>query len=115
MEQGVALDQVMSVYTDVMAARCLGYRGFAKYVKGAAAPEQALMKAFASETHQRMGLVASEIQGGHGIDMLGGIGIEADTSWLEVYFHSFASTISAGSSEIQRNIISEKVLGLPRS
>jgi len=115
MEQGVALDQVMSVYTDVIAARCLGYRGFAKYVKGAAAPEQALMKAFASETHQRMGLVASEIQGGHGIDMLGGIGIEADTSWLEVYFHSFASTISAGSSEIQRNIISEKVLGLPRS
>jgi alkylation response protein AidB-like acyl-CoA dehydrogenase len=62
-----------------------------------------------------MGLIASEIQGGHGIDMLGGIGIEADTSWLEVYFHSFASTISAGSSEIQRNIISEKVLGLPRS
>ena len=115
MEQGVALDQVMSVYTDVMAARCLGYRGFAKYVKGAAAPEQALMKAFASETHQRMGLVASEIQGGHAIDMLGGIGIESDTSWLEVYFHSFASTISAGSSEIQRNIISEKVLGLPRS
>jgi alkylation response protein AidB-like acyl-CoA dehydrogenase len=114
MEQGVALDQVMRVYTDVIAARCLGYRGFAKYVKGAAAPEQALMKAFASETHQRMGLVASEIQGGRAIDMLGGIGIESDTSWLEVYFHSFASTISAGSSEIQRNIISEKVLGLPR-
>ena len=115
MEQGVALDQVMSVYTDVIAARCLGYRGFAKYVKGAAAPEQALMKAFASETHPRRGLVASEILGGHAIDMLGGIGIESDTSWLEVYFHSFASTISAGSSEIQRNIISEKVLGLPRS
>ena len=72
-------------------------------------------KAFASETHQRMGLVASEILGGHAIDVLGGIGIESDTSWLEVYFHSFASTISAGSSEIQRNIISEKVLGLPRS
>ncbi|MFN8025401.1 MAG: acyl-CoA dehydrogenase family protein [Acidimicrobiia bacterium] len=115
MEQGVALDQVMRVYTDVVAARCLGYRGFAKYVKGGDAPEQALMKAFASETQQRMGLYASEIQGGRGIDMLGGIGIESDTSWLEVYFHSFASTISAGSSEIQRNIISEKVLGLPRS
>jgi alkylation response protein AidB-like acyl-CoA dehydrogenase len=35
-------------------------------------------------------------------------------AWLERYFQTFASTISAGSSEIQRNIVAEKVLGLPR-
>ncbi len=43
-----------------------------------------------------------------------GPGPESDERWIERYFRSFGGTISAGSSEIQRNIIAEKVLGLPR-
>ena len=34
--------------------------------------------------------------------------------WSHGFFMSFANTIAGGSSEIQRNIIAQRVLGLPR-
>jgi alkylation response protein AidB-like acyl-CoA dehydrogenase len=118
--RAVAVDRIVQVAIDTQAARCLGYRGFAKLARGATAPEQALMKLYASEARQRVALVASEIQGADAlevgsVEMDGHLAIdEPQGTWLEQYFHSFANTISAGASEIQRNIIAERVLGLPR-
>jgi len=34
--------------------------------------------------------------------------------WMTQYLHTYSATISAGTSEIQRNIIAQRVLGLPR-
>ena len=79
------------------------------------------MKLFSSQTRQQLALVAAEVQGPDALAVsppaarsafLGG---DDTATWLEQYFRSFGLTISAGSSEIQRNIIAEKVLGLPRS
>ena len=119
-ERAIAVDKVVEAYIDTTAARCLGYRGFAKLVRGGTAPEQALMKAFVSEARQRLALVGAELQGADAIDLRGGVRDghlsvdEPQGTWLEQYFHSFANTISAGTSEIQRNLIAERVLGLPR-
>ena len=110
----------MQVAIDTQAARCLGYRGFAKLARGGSAPEQALMKLYASEARQHLALIAAELQGADALEtgvvaLDGHLAIdEPQGTWLEQYFISFANTISAGASEIQRNIIAERVLGLPR-
>src|SRR3569623_1537706 len=120
-ERALVADRIVQATIDATAARSLGYRAFAKLARGGTAPEQALMKLFSSEVRQRVAQVAAEVQGpdalvtgtverdGHqAID-------EPQGTWLEQYFQSFANTISAGTSEIQRNIIAARVLGLPRA
>ena len=112
-DRGAAADALVRSYVDTVAARCLGYRGFAKLVRGGTAPEQALMKAFGSESSQRLALTMAEILGD--LEVMESEGYRGgQPSWVQRYFQTFAGTISAGSSEIQRNIIAEKVLGLPR-
>jgi alkylation response protein AidB-like acyl-CoA dehydrogenase len=114
-ERDLLADRVVQSYIDSVAARCLGYRGFAKLVRGGSAPEQALMKVFTSEANQRLALSAAELLGDRQRDPGSARGYGASTAtWVERYFQTFGGTISAGSSEIQRNIIAEKVLGLPR-
>src|SRR5690606_25236018 len=119
-ERQLASDQLVQMAIDTQAARCLGYRGFAKLQRGGSAPEQALMKLYASECRQRIARVAAELRGADALE-LGGDPLdghaavdEPQGTWLEQYFQSFANTISAGTSEIQRNIIAQRVLGLPR-
>ncbi|MFM7063241.1 MAG: acyl-CoA dehydrogenase family protein [Actinomycetes bacterium] len=119
-ERALATDEIVQIAIDTQAARCLGQRGFAKLARGGTAPEQALMKLFASDCRQRVARVAADVQGPDSLQL--GSVVDAGThavdeprgTWIEQYFHSFANTISAGTSEIQRNIISERVLGLPR-
>ncbi|MFB4298870.1 acyl-CoA dehydrogenase family protein [Actinomadura sp. NTSP31] len=47
------------------------------------------------------------------LDVLGPDG-ELDSDWLEGYVFSLAGPIYAGTNEIQRNVIAERLLGLPR-
>jgi alkylation response protein AidB-like acyl-CoA dehydrogenase len=120
-ERAVMTDALVRLQIDTVAARVLGFRGFAKLVRGGDAPEQALMKWFSTELRQTVALVGAELEGNDAVHM-GEIVADGTQSvddpqgsWLEQYFHSFANTISAGASEIQRNIIAERVLGLPRA
>jgi alkylation response protein AidB-like acyl-CoA dehydrogenase len=113
-ERVVHADRIVRAYADMHAARCLGYRGFAKLVRGGSAPEQALMKLLGSEARQRLALVTHELRGAGDLDVSPQQGPFTEWTALEQYLFSFGGTISAGSSEIQRNIIAEKVLGLPR-
>jgi alkylation response protein AidB-like acyl-CoA dehydrogenase len=121
---------------DVTAMRCLGYRGFAKSVRGEMSPEHLILKLFTSETEQRACIFAQESLGLEGIDLDGpgprkfsdwdfahfepdpipssATGSAHDGDWATQYLRSFSHTIAGGTSEIQRNIIAERLLGLPR-
>jgi alkylation response protein AidB-like acyl-CoA dehydrogenase len=104
-------------YVDALALRCLGYRGFAKFARGRAAPEHMLLKLFGSEANQKLFLGFTEGLGAAALDVEtpdDAMRMDDNWPWVNRYLASFGTTISGGTSEIQRNIIAERVLGLPR-
>jgi alkylation response protein AidB-like acyl-CoA dehydrogenase len=108
-------DDVARLYIDGQAAMLIGYRGFALAVDGKPSPEHGILKAFTSESERELDLIAMEALGPDGIDQsIMGEPINRSGSWADQYLRSFAGTIAGGTSEIQRNIIAERILGLPR-
>jgi alkylation response protein AidB-like acyl-CoA dehydrogenase len=76
-------------------------------------PEASINKLFWSEYHRRLGEVAMEILGPEAVVRPEGPGY-ATNRWQASFLGSRAETIYAGSSEILRNIVGERALGLPK-
>jgi len=77
-------------------------------------PEVSVRKALADEHGQHLMELAVDLAGTHG--MLADHGPFGDQTplWAQGFLYSRALTIGGGTSEVQRNIIGERVLGLPR-
>jgi alkylation response protein AidB-like acyl-CoA dehydrogenase len=110
-------DRFAALYVDVQALKFMGYRGFGRFARGQASPEHSVLKLFGSELEQRLALEATEALGTEALDVAFagyGTGRDERPPWARRYLFTFANTIAGGTSEIQRNIIAQRVLGLPR-
>ena len=98
------------------AAQAYAYNTYAVASKimagGKIGAEASLNKIFWSELDRAMHRTAMQILGAHA--ELKRFGNGQINQWLEGYIFSLSGPIYAGSNEVQRNIIAERLLGLPR-
>jgi alkylation response protein AidB-like acyl-CoA dehydrogenase len=102
-------------YVDSEAMRFLAYRNLTKVLRGGVpGPEGSIEKLFWSEMYQRQLDTACELIGPHGQLLRHSKHAVDGGRWPHLLLYSKGRTIAAGTSEVQRNIIAERVLGLPR-
>jgi alkylation response protein AidB-like acyl-CoA dehydrogenase len=98
-------DRVAQEWIELQALKYTNYRSLTTLMQtGIPGPEGSGSKLHWSEQNQRLTKLAMEILEG-----------EDDGYWRHQQLRSRGNTIEAGTSEILRNIIAERVLGLPRS
>ena len=98
--------------------RCLRlsrYRSLTSQLKGKVpGPESSFGKLFATELNLRVAMFADELLGPYGMLENDSIGAIENGKWTHRTLAARGLTIAAGSSEIQHNIIGERVLKLPK-
>ena len=101
-------------YTHVQLMRYSGLRLLATLAaQKEPGPEASVNKLFWSEYHKRFGEIAVGLLGARALVRPEGPGY-ATGRWQQAFLGSRAGTIFSGTSQIQRNIIGERALGLPK-
>jgi alkylation response protein AidB-like acyl-CoA dehydrogenase len=113
-------------YSKVQVMRYLGMRTLTKFLQGHhPGPDGAISKLYWSEYHLVVTELATDILGADAMVPVGrgpssafqtddAGAPNASASWVGTFLNARAGTIYAGSSQIQRNIVGEMVLGLPK-
>jgi alkylation response protein AidB-like acyl-CoA dehydrogenase len=94
-----------SLLADAEALRATGYRALGNELAGRPSPEADILKLLGSVTLQRVWELSAVAAGPHSA---------GDPDLLFERQDALAATIYGGTSEVQRNIIAERLLGLPK-
>jgi alkylation response protein AidB-like acyl-CoA dehydrogenase len=103
--------QLARSYAELEILRFNTLRSLSGYDGPVAPPEASIIKLFWSTWHRRLGELAMDIRGPEG-QVADGFPYELD-AFQRTFLFSRSETIYGGSNEIQKNIIGERVLGLP--
>lgn len=103
-------EQFMRLRAEVAALRAMTHlsvsRGARQAVPG---PEGNIIALHYAELSKRVYAFAVELLGNEGLERR-----DEGPDWLTDYLDAFKNTIAGGTSEIRRNVIAERYLGLPR-
>ncbi len=109
-EDGVVLDRVGGLLAEAQSVALLGARTTLRSVSGVEpGPEASVRKLLGAEHEQRV----QE----YGLMLLGAAGATTEDDagrWSQGFLSTRCLTIAGGTSEVQRNVIGERILGLPR-
>jgi alkylation response protein AidB-like acyl-CoA dehydrogenase len=122
----VLRDRLARMHAEVEIMGYLGKRSLTNFLAGGVpGPTESMFKIYWSEYHQRLTELAIDVLGAAAMVSVGkpaGSSFWGDlagsgnhtASWLGAFYNARAGTIYAGTSQIQRNILGEMVLGLPK-
>ena len=108
-------DALVQSFTELRVLRLHNLRTLSRLAKGIEpGAETSWIKLHWSEMSQALSARAVDLTGEAAPLWKGAHGNPGDGKWQRQWLWSFAGTIAGGTSEVQRNIISERILGMPR-
>jgi alkylation response protein AidB-like acyl-CoA dehydrogenase len=110
--------RLAQLHIETEAMRFNGYRGLTRMLRGEPpGPEGSINKLMWSEVNQRLMDTAVDVLGPAALLGSGASEEFAPEAgrWAYQFLRSRANSIEGGTSEVLRNILAERVLGLPRS
>jgi alkylation response protein AidB-like acyl-CoA dehydrogenase len=116
LQSSLVRDRIGGFTAEVEALAALTAAQVTRWLRGAERPYDAPMaKLMYSELNVEISRYAIELAGEAGVLVEGDAGAHAEGRWQDEWLYSRAFTIAGGSSEIMRNVIAERGLGMPRS
>jgi len=114
-DDALARQRLAELHIDSEVLRLIRMRTLSARVRGLEpGPEASVRKALSDEHGQDVMSAAVDLAGAGGMLADRGPYGEETSTWARGYLYSRALTIGGGTSEVQRNILAERVLGLPR-
>lgn len=102
----------------IMTSRAMGLNGARARIPALVSERPASIpmsgKLLGSEYAKKLGEVATSLQGTNAVYYVGDDNAIDGGRWPRGYLNAFSATIGGGTSQIQKNIIGERVLGLPK-
>ncbi len=106
--------RLVDAYIEHEIIRIHGFRMVAAAVSGRPGPEASLRKALSDPHGQKTFILSKDLAGAQGMLMNSGPLGTSPEWWARGFLFAPALTVGGGTSEVLRNVIAERMLGLPR-